>query len=168
MIGWAAIRKALVAWAEEVTGYTVRWANQTAPRPSYPYVTLLLGGPLTVGMDEALPQQGDIREVRGQRQVTLSVNVYSQQAGKVFDEAKSALHLVTLLQSSLALESVRGALRDVGLSVIEAGLAQDLTWLQDAAFVERQQMDVRFALASSVTEKTGYIATADVAQEGAP
>jgi len=49
------------------------------------------------------------------------------------------------------------------LAFIDATPIQDLTFLQDEAFVERCQMDVRFALASSVSEVVEGIATVEVA-----
>lgn len=176
MIDWSAIEKALVAWLEDATGCPVLVADQRAPQPSPPYVTLRIDGPEVVGSDEirvssdlAQDPGEEVRlELRGQRTFTASINVYSQQrptASAPYDHAKSARHLAESIQASLALPSALASLYAAGLSVVAAGPVQNLTFLQDADHVERMQMDVRLATASSVSERTGYIATVDVAQE---
>lgn len=176
MIGWADIEKALVDWLGTATGCPVLLSDQRAPQPSRPYVTLRLDGPEVVGTDELRastdldqdPGEEVRLELRGQRTFTASINVYSQQRpsnAHPYDHTKSARHLAESIQASLALPSALASLYAAGLSVVAAGPVQNLTFLQDADHVERMQMDVRLATASSVSERTGYIATVDVAQE---
>lgn len=178
MIDVGAIERAVVRWLESASGCAVRVANQNAPRPAYPYVTAQLGGLVSVGTGGVrtstdLDQEGAEVElrVRGERQLTVSVNVYAQQRpGKPYDPTQGALSIAERIRASLGLPSVLAALREAGLSFIDSTPAQDLTWLQDANFVERRQMDIRFGLASVVSERVGFIATVDVAREegGAP
>lgn len=178
MIDVGAIERAVVRWLEGVTVHPVRVANQTAPRPAYPYVTVQLGGLVSVGpggirQHTDLDREGEEVElqVRGERQLTVSVNVYAQQRpGKPYDPTQGALSLAEGIRASLGLPSVLATLREAGLSFIDSTPVQDLTWLQDTDWVERRQMDIRFGLASVVSERVGYIATVDVAREegGAP
>lgn len=172
----AAIEAALVAWVAAQTGRPAIWANQTGPQPEMPYSTLQVVGVPTITDERRLhpaPEGTDPRDVkveaRGEHQVTVAINVYSRQ-GETFDPEKTALHLAQKVRASLGLPSVLEELRDVGLSFIDATPIQDLTALQDEAFVERRQMDVRFALASSVSEVVEGIATVEVAMmdEGGP
>lgn len=164
--------RALVAWLEAASGCTVRLANQAAPRPAYPYVTLQLGALTSLGMDEMSSRTvGDEVELRarGERILPVSVNVYAQQKGKAYDHEKSALAIAERIQRSLGLPSVTGELHEAGLSYVDTSGLQDLTWMQDTAPVERRQFDVRFGCAVIATETTEYIATVDVAQaEGGP
>ena len=175
MIAWAAIEAALVAWVVAHTGRPAIWANQTGPQPEMPYSTLQVAGVPTIADElrfHPAPEDADPRDVemeaRGEHQMTVAINVYSRQ-GETFDPTKTALHLAQKVRASLGLPSVLEDLRDVGLSFIDATPIQDLTFLQDEAFIERRQMDVRFALASSVSEVVEGIATVEVAMdEGGP
>lgn len=170
----AAIEAALVAWVAAQTGRPAIWANQTGPQPEMPYSTLQVVGVPTITDERRLhpaPEGADPRDVemeaRGEHQVTVAINVYSRQ-GETFDREKTALHLAQKVRASLGLPSVLAELRDVGLSFIDATPIQDLTFLQDEAFIERRQMDVRFALASSVSEVVEGIATVVAMYEGGP
>lgn len=170
----AAIEAALVAWVAAQTGRPAIWANQTGPQPEMPYSTLQVVGVPTITDERRLhpaPEGADPRDVemeaRGEHQVTVAINVYSRQ-GETFDPEKTALHLAQKVRASLGLPSVLAELRDVGLSFIDATPIQDLTFLQDEAFIERRQMDVRFALASSVSEVVEGIATVVAMYEGGP
>ena|GEM_PF-2213318 len=165
----AAIEAALVAWVATQTGRPAIWANQTGPQPKMPYSTLQIVGVPTITDERRFhhaPEGADPRDVeieaRGEHQVTLSLNFFSRQGG-TFDPEKTALHLAQKVRASLGLPSVLEELRNVGLSFIDATPIQDLTFLQDEAFIERRQMDVRFALASSVSEVVEGIATVEVA-----
>lgn len=176
MIGWASVEKALVAWLNTATGCTVRLADQRAPQLAYPYATIRLDGPAPVGTDD-LRATSDLDkpageevglELRGQRTFTASINIYSQQkplSATPYDHTKSARHLAELAQASLALPTPLAGLYAAGLSVVAIGPIQNLTFLQDTDHVERMQMDVRLATASSASERTGYIATVDVAHD---
>lgn len=166
MIDVAAIEKALVKWLGDATGCTVRLVNQTAPRPAYPYATVKIDGPVPVGVDEVRTEPaGDDVDLttRGERTVTVQVNVYAQQRGGAYDYTQSALALASKAQSSLYLGEHLATLREAGLALRELGAIQDLTFLQDTAFVERRQFDVRLGLASVTTQRIESIQTADVA-----
>lgn len=166
MIDVAAIEKALVAWLTEATGCAVRLANQTAPRPAYPYATIQIDGPVVVGVDEkrTKPAGNDVDlTTRGERTITVQVNVYVQQRGGDYDHSQSALALASKAQSSLYLGESLATLRAAGLALRELGAIRDLTFLQDTAFVERRQFDVRLGLATVITQRIESIQTADVA-----
>lgn len=167
MIAWATIEAALVAWLGAQTGRPVIVANQTGPQPEKPYVTIQMMSVPTRSDELRMhpaPEGEDPRDVqleaRGERQMTLAINVYGPQG------ETTALELAEKIRGSLGLPSVLASLREVGLSFIDATPIQDLTWLQDTEYVERRQMDVRFALASSVSEVVEGIATVEVEQEG--
>lgn len=166
MIDFGAIEKALVAWLSEATGCSVRMANQTAPRPAYPYATIKIDGPVPVGRDEVrvAPAGEDVDlTTRGERTITVQVNVYAQQKGGAYDHTKSALTLAEKAQASLYLGWALADLREAGLALREIGGIQDLTFLEDAGFVERRQFDVRLGLVSITTQRTESIQTAEVA-----
>jgi len=91
----------------------VVWARQSAPRPSKPYVTLLLlSGPSRIGLgDERRELSPDENLVVGQRELTLTVEAYGD----------GAPDLVAAVEGHLQKPSVRGAMgRPEGAVVVVA------------------------------------------------
>lgn len=164
MIELQAIEKALVVWLSAVTGRPVLIVNQRAPRPPYPYLTLRLA-PETPTTDEVRREdagEDDVRlVVRGERVLSASINCYAKAAGT----SQGAAAIMSRVRTSLALPSVLAELFEGGISFVDSGPIQDLSWLQDAEFIDRRQMDVRFAVVASAEETVEAIKTVGIEME---
>lgn len=164
-IAWQTVEDALYDWINGVTGLAAIWAEQDAPQPPYPYASInITAGPTKVaGQDEQritydggqpLGQEIGI-EVAGLRELTLSCQIHVRQLDAT--PSSHARDLMTRAQSSLGLPSVIAALAVAGLSVIEEGPVQNVSEVVEDTWISRAMMDVRFGLAASVEERTGYI-----------
>lgn len=100
-------------------------------------------------------------EVVGLREITVSCQVFIDKPDSI-DPTKHALHFMSIAQSSLGLPSYLAALSTAGLAVIDEGTILDIAEIVGDAYISRTSMDVRFYLASSVTERIGYIETAKI------
>ena len=157
---------AIQGWFSAATGLTTIWRNQNAPQPPYPYAGLaIIAGPIKLGgKDEqrsstALgqpPGQDVLVESVGLRTMTVSCRIYTAKED-VLDPARHARHLMSVAQSSLGRPSVIAAFSDAGLSIIEEGDVQNIDEVIEDAFLSRANMEVRFGLASNVSERTGFI-----------
>lgn len=165
-IPWQTVEDALYDWFNGVTGLATIWSEQDAPQPPYPYASInVIAGPTKVaGQDEqritydgGQPAGQEVGiEVAGLREMTLSCQIHVRQQDAT--PANHARDLMSRAQSSLGLPSVLSALQVAGLSVIEEGPVQNVSQVIEDTWIARAMMDVRFGLASSVEERTGYIA----------
>lgn len=146
---------------------SVIWARQNAPQPARPYATLqVIAGPLRLG---ALDEENDVYQAgnaageeieqtfKGQREFTLSCQVFADTTA----DAGTAYDYLSRAMSGLSLPSAQSLFVNVGLAVVSANGIQDLSALLETKWQSRAQMDVRFRIADSVVEKTGYIATVE-------
>lgn len=169
-IAWTTIEDAIYDWIFAATGLATIWGEQDSPQPVYPYASLrVIAGPTKVaGQDEEritydggqpLGQEIGI-EVAGLREMTVSIQVHARES-----DALSTNHprdMMTRAQSSLGLPSVLSALHVAGLSVIEEGAVQNVSEAIEDTWISRAMMDVRFGLAASIMERTGYIKDVEV------
>lgn len=167
-----AITAALVAWAESASALNgrVMLANQNAPQPVFPYVTLLVGPARSIGQDEtainaepvdALPGKEVAIEVRGNREVTVSVNTYSMIDPATEDASQDAHALIEALITSLSAPLYLDPLRAAGVSVLRVSDPQNLDALQADGWKQRAQCDVTFSVAANAEERVTYIETVE-------
>lgn len=165
-ITWSTVEDALHDWLSGATGLTTIWAQQDAPRPAYPFATLsIIAGPTRVGgVDEIrytydsgqpLGQEVEI-EAAGLREITVSCQAFVA-AGTSQTQNRVARDTMCKAQSSLGMPSVQAALRAAGLSVIEEGVVQNASAVDEDTWIGRASMDVRFRLAASVSERGPYV-----------
>lgn len=144
----AGLKQGVFDWASAAADPNqVIWDRPNIPRPrteDYLYATLsFLTGPVRVGgQDAAFINDLDQMEVRGFRQLTISVIVYG-------NDKVNVLQLASDLQSSLHQPSVLQGLDASGLSVIEQGSVADISALLETGFEERAQLDVLFGVCAS-------------------
>jgi hypothetical protein len=148
-------------------GESVLWVNQGAPQPDLPYATLKLSpARKTKNSIDAIVTSQDLTQtgqemaetVTGQREVTLTVDVLSD----VVTGDGTAMEFLENALTGLSLPSQRATLRLAGLSVVDWENPLDLSALVATAYQSRASADVRFYLVDTVTERTGYIETAEV------
>lgn len=139
-----------------------RFEDQSAARPSATgdvegvnYGTLkLISGPTQVSDfdEERFSDDGSgnlLVETSGQRELTLSVNIYRKGAGtlmsklqKLFNSRNFRHKLYLLAKTKYSKELV----------IVEALSSQDLTSLVQSDYEERSQMDIRLRTTSSIIE----------------
>jgi len=164
-IDWSGFENGVKRWFNHATGLTTIWASEDAPQPPYPFAVLkVISGPIQYGHDDerhlsvaGAPAGEEVQvEVCGPRDVTVSCQVYSDS-----DRPKlNAQHFIGIAQASLGMPSVLSALAGDRIAVIDSMPPQDLDFIASGGTKSRAVMDVRFRIESSMTERTGYIATA--------
>ena len=175
-IDWQIIERALVTWVAgqaDLPRTSVLFMDQKKTQPQYPYATLKrIAGPI---LDNGLTdnkvsekQTIDGREmlhvtVSGARQFTVSVQTYTERHA---DPNLDAVAILTTLQSSLELDAVLEQLAaDADLTVIEAGNVSDTSYVVGGEWTSRASMDVRFRVASVLTEDVDFVDSVDMESE---
>lgn len=170
MSDWETIETALISWLESQCGYPVVITERGPPPVTYPYLGLEFQGPARIGRDEIRTSSAgeDVAlEIRGQRQFTAIVDVFSSQPEPPYDREKSAMHLAAKVQDSLGLPFVLDSMREAGLSFLgTAPIENPGSMVEEDKLVERRRLSARFAFATSHIEYVESIATVDVAEEG--
>lgn len=105
-----------------------------------------------------------LQEVAGLRDMTISCQVYVS-SPDVTDPTKHSRALMTAAQASLGLPSELARFQGVGLAIIEEGDVLNIDELIEDAFVSRANMDVRFGLASNLSERTGFIQATEISSD---
>lgn len=159
VISWGLVKNALAQWVESVTGLETHWAGQDQPRPDYPYVLLdVVSGPLAQHHDSqyVLADGEDIRvAVRGDREVTWSVEAVVSFDGRRHDHDADAHAVAEELRSSLERDQVREVLRAAGISVLDSrGAITNRRTALDAGFLSRAGFDLVTGLAASYVPAT--------------
>lgn len=160
-IAWTTVENAIYSWFYLSTSIPTVWAEQDSPKLAYPFATLKITSRSikTDGQDEQrwtydplqpIGQEVGI-EVCGQRELVVSTQIHAlaQQAPGDF---------MSRAQIALGLPSYLAALDAAGLAVVGEGPVQTVSAKLDDTWITRAMMDVRFRLAASVVERTGYIA----------
>lgn len=155
------MKKTLVKLLEEATGVApfIR-EDQAGPRPeSGNYGTIKLTPPVQMeGHDsENYVQNGNKVQVEtaGQRELTLSVNLYRENANQIMTKLQSRIQSRSFREKARLLATSEGQ----AFSFIDALAIQDLTALLESNYEERSQMDVRLRAVSSYVEEVDSIGT---------
>lgn len=168
-IPWSTVEDALYDWFSGATGLVTIFEEQDAPRPPYPYASISIFGPRKLfakdehrySYDALQPPGEEIGiEVCGPREITVSCKVRVKQSDSY--PSNHARDMMTRAQSSLSVPAVLDSLRLAGLSVVEEGDILTPSERVEDTWIGRATMDVRCGLSSSVTVRTGYIATVGV------
>lgn len=159
-IDFVAIRKALVAEVKRVTRLECiveEPKTQNSPRPALPYFSFKLLTPAAKSGDDAQSYDADTGtfNVGGQREMTVSFHCYTEDEGKAYD-------YMALWQASLQLYGTQASLRTSGIAVWLIGDVDDLSQLLNTGYEGRSHMDVRFGIASNLSEAPGFIETAEI------
>lgn len=150
---WVELEDFLQALITDLTGKTVIWAKQNAPKPKKPYITLRLFALRTEGMDEVLVVGSGELLVQGHRAVTLEVEWYG--AG--------AMDGLTALEQSLYRPTVIDRCVAGGVAFFDAQEVQELTGLLDGKFwEERASIDFSLRFTRSTADSPGYIETVTI------
>lgn len=133
--------------------------NQAGARPPVnesgtpaPYATILINpGPEFTGIDEerfASTTDGMSVETVGQKELTLSINIYRKGARSLMARLQKLMQ-TRIFKDTLYLKAQE---QDFELQIIEALSSQDLSELLQSNYEERAQMDVALRTTSSITQ----------------
>ncbi len=171
VINWGTVKNALADWVTAVLPTAgIHWAGQDAARPAYPYVLLdIVGGPVAVHHDSThvLGDGNDIRRaIRGDREVTFSVEVIVSFEGAAYSHANDAFALAEELRSSLSRDEIHEALRAAGVAILDPrGAITNRRTALDGGFLSRAGFDVLTGLAASYVPATSETAIERVLAE---
>ena len=132
-----------------LAGITTIWANQNAPRPAKPYVSLRIASRKTDEHDEYGPVTADgTQVVVANSEITLEVQAYGDGAQAALEAVRAKLGLQTVVQSTAAL----------GIAVRSRGQVMNVTQLLDASsFEDRAVLEVVIGYRENVTDTVGLI-----------
>lgn len=134
----------------ELTGKTkCIWANQNAPKPPHPYLSLRLSPERGIGTESRRRKDGSgIIDVVEQKEVTLSINGYG--AG--------VIEKLNTLWQSLQRPTIVDRCFVAGLAFVRAEAVQDLTELLDGRnWEESANLDLIVTYSRAVTDEPGFI-----------
>ena len=172
-IPWRTVEDALHAWVTAVLAIDIAWQNQAEPQPAYPFAELNITGPMMIGMgdEKRVSEKTDAAgagtdewqsESRGQREIIVAVQLsVGGQAGK--NPSAHARHLATQLIASLGLDSFSDDLSAAGLAFIDqVAPIVDTSFVVGSDYTDRKLLELRFGLASSVSEDIDVIEEVEV------
>jgi hypothetical protein len=156
--------QAAFARASGLSSEQVIWKDQNRTAPAPPYMTLRLGGPLTLGIDylsttfdDSRPRGQEVElRVRGMREVPLEVECFTTES--VSGRSNSALALCARTLTSLVLPSVRQLLAAQDVSPFDPGTPQWIPDVPSTHFRGRAVATVRcYMPPPTAVEYVGYI-----------
>ena len=135
MIHWPTLKKALHGWAVAQSGYAdgkVLWAEQNAPLPSRPCLTMKISSLVQVKEDFATPPDDDgIAMVHGDREFTLSIQAFGGEPMAVLEILKNSLHRFEVKQTM-----------PEGLAFVEPLGINSVSELLDSKYEDRAALDL--------------------------
>lgn len=171
-IAWDDVEWTLSKWAADMSGLTTVWAEQDAPQPARPYVTLdWLVYPEAKGEDyfslESVTATKEVRRVRnGVRLATLTVRVntapVSAASGASWLSPAYADKLVDSLNSDTVVAQYFAPYR---MAPAGASNPRKEDWREDGHAVSRTAFDLRINFAAgtgAASETVGYITGASL------
>jgi len=127
--------------------------KENAPRPPNPLVSInLITGPIKYGHDEIIRIDDTSYKSDGHRKITASIKSYGV----------DYLQVMTDLQASLNLLSVRDIFRSKNISFLHADDIKDISAKIETGFENRAVLDVFFGLRTSLVEEVEYIESAEI------
>ena len=158
-------------WFVDATDLFTIWQDQSAPRPEYPYGSLLI----TSGPRLASPQwEQRYATISGQpagEEVKITTcnlcyfDISCQAHVKRCDSRDpnaNAIWYINKAQGALGLISVQTILRTADIAYIRSSEVQNIDELISDAYVSRANIDVTFGAVLSIDEYTGYIEKAHI------
>lgn len=142
MINWTLVEDSLQAWAEEHSGVTAIWANQSALSPEPPYITLAIINVKKIGaFDETRHGQNGFKKC-GLRRITVSVQAYG----------KNALSIISRLKDSLELDVVEAYLKQSNVAPVTATDITRIPEFINTIWEDRAHIDAIFHISDSESQ----------------
>lgn len=162
---------AVHAWFKEAIEAQVIWAQQSAPRPDYPYGVLnIISGPIAASPSWERKLSTDLnrakgREILSENRVPCTFVVSCQAHVNLTDSRDPTAYarlLVSRAQSRLHLHAVQDAFREANISVQGTGPVTNISAVVNDGNVSRAGIDVTINASLSLDEYLGYIKTVEV------
>jgi hypothetical protein len=170
MIHWPTVKNALHGWAVAQSGLDagkVIWAEQDAPSPALPYLTLKFSSLVQVKEEyTGEPDDDGQALISGDREFTLSVQCFGGVPLQILENLKNSLHK---FEVKLALPE--------GLAFIDSLGIMDISEVLDTRFEKRGAMGLLFRVSSQfgaggtqekpfTTDEVGVIETVKIEGKG--
>lgn len=158
-IDFEVLKTSLYCWANDNTPSTIPviFSNQNSPRPSTPYVSLLINSFVQIGNDYSPRPTDSTSEIdlAGDREFTLEVQVFGG----------SHLQILENLRSSLQKETVLNELRSKGVVFVLQNPITDISAVFDTRFEQRATMDILFRISQTIEDDHGAIETVELKEK---
>lgn len=160
-----ALRTIWVLPASGLSGTEVYIARQEVPPPAPPYITIELSGPQMIGGLDEVKQEFDalaalgqeiILTAQGPREVIVTLEAFSASAAAVDAEA-DARGLLSKVQASLRLPTIRPVLNAAGIAVLKPGDVRWVPGIQKAAWEGRAILETTLCVVETAVARVGYI-----------
>lgn len=165
-LDYNAIRRSIALTVEQTMGYPCLLEEQKGQsnvtalrRPELPYFAFKITTPGARTGDDSHTFSGTpgVYNVAGQRVMSVSFHCYAK-------DQETAYSLMSTWQASLDLKNLQASLQSlVGISVLSIGSVADLSQLLNTGYEGRAQLDVKFGLASNLSENLGTVASVPLA-----
>ena len=152
------VQKTFFDWVTAETGLDVIWERANAPRPTRPYIGLLVLALVPTGLAYiSPPNNAGQASIVGQSIMSLSINSYlGMDASKL-----NAINILEELRLSLWKFSVKEIFRDKGIGYLLSTNNQNVEQILGTEFEERGVLDMSFLICSSITDDVGVIERAE-------
>lgn len=173
-MSWVDVENAIHTWVKEASGLAderVFWADQGAPRPAPPFVTVRIGDLIPVGAvdgvevidhsdDPETPGLGEELELvaSGLREFRVSVQAFTP----LTHSEDAARALLSRVQTKIAFSSFQTLFEDAGISCFDNGTVRNLSAILGTGFEGRAELDVRFYYEERVSERVGFIQSVEI------
>ncbi len=158
-------------WFSEAIECQAIWAQQSAPRPSYPYGVLnIISGPIPASSAWENKASTDLTRARGteikfETRVPCTFVISCQVHVVGADGRNPDVYARTLVIRALArlkLITVRDIFRTANIAVQGTGPVTNISAIVNDGYVSRSGVDVTFNASLSLDEYIGYIKTVEV------
>jgi hypothetical protein len=162
-----AIHQALYDWVDAQTPLTTVWAPSNAPEQGRPFVAIRAGPLITIMEDShSGPDASGVDTIIGDREFMFTADVRGPNTPENTGGATPAPKPLTFdyaerISTSLQKRSVLDTLAAAGIVFVEVVPTQDLTGIGSIDFQASALVEVRFRIASEVTDQLNWIDTAD-------
>lgn len=154
-LNFETVRTDIYDWVASIVGgsVTVIFENQNGPRPSLPYVSILLTTLTQIGVDYISPPDamGD-SDIIGDREFNIRIQAYG---GDPITQLEN-------IRSSLQKPSVLDTLRANNIVFVDRLSINSVSALLDTEWEARASMDILFRIAQTDSDELGLIETVEV------
>lgn len=152
-------QNAVYEWFSGATEIEVIWGNQNAPRPNYPYGTLLItSGPILMSpFAEERTSFDDSRPLGQEVALDEVVPIQFVVSCQIYDNEGLALEYINKAQIALMRPSYLAAFRVANISVARSNPITNISGLIEDKIQSRAGLDVTFNASMSYVEYVGYI-----------
>ena len=161
MLDLSAVETVLVNLFGTITGLTFIISDQNAPRPTGQYGTIKItsierdGWDSTTFEDQPGPDVDVFENIKGLRSLTVSTNVYREQAMQKVEDLR------LLIQSSASQQTMR--INGLGLNVVSS--IKNMAEILDKQIEPRAQVDIGFYVTNEAQLITRAIASVEITGE---